>query len=250
MSPAREPASWVRRRTAGPTCRRDSVAEGCSAGRRGPAGREPSAACPSRTSGQPPARPRRISATRKYSDSPARIRMARSCGCLSQVWLFLISARREIRRDREGGVGQGDQREWDRGARPNAPADAERSRGRGIGPVDDDSLAKGAPQWFPRQRREIDAQQDGPDAEHPQGVCRGAVARLLIEAPDDDARRDERQTTVEHADAGQREPGGLADANGLLMTFYLRRRHTARLPLVPGTPKTALRSEVSRPCLR
>ena len=140
--------------TAGPRCRAGCAAAGCSARRRGRAGRAPAAACPSRSL---VGRLRGLvvrSATRRYGGAEAGIRDGWLMSCLS------LRSLREARRDREGGVGQGDKRERDRGPRLRPPGAAEsQDHGRGIGRVDEDRLRERAPQRVPGERRKVDAKQ-------------------------------------------------------------------------------------------
>jgi hypothetical protein len=81
--------------------------------------------------------------------------------------------------------------------------------------VNDDRLPESAPERVTGERHEINAEHDSPHAEHSQAVDSGIVGGgFFAKAPDDHAGHDERDTAVDHADAGQGKTGSVPDTNG------------------------------------
>jgi hypothetical protein len=95
---------------------------------------------------------------------------------------------------------------------------AGRGRGEGVAGVDQRGPAQGPLQLLVAQENQVSADQDGPDAEHPQHVDdRPVPVRVGAEAPGQLLRREQGHAAVEQPDRRQRVAGAGTAGHGILL---------------------------------
>jgi hypothetical protein len=86
--------------------------------------------------------------------------------------------------------------------------------------MDDDGLSQRPPAPGPGQGNEIEPDEDGSHAEHPEAVNgSGIILRRLAKPADDETRREKRDSAIDNPDASEGTARGLPGASGQILTI-------------------------------